>query len=161
VTSSDQFVTETALRECHLPIIKPPAVLVGITGQGRTRGTATILRVTATINQHIAFLKPRESRYLAEYLRAVLTTVYGFLRDESDGAGSTKGAITCEQLASLRLPRPPLAEQTDIVAGIESRSKTFDPVVANLHANLVRLKERRSALIHEAVTGQLPIRGTA
>ena len=37
VICADQFVTDAALRECHLPVITPPAVLVGITGQGRTR----------------------------------------------------------------------------------------------------------------------------
>ena len=35
VTNASRFVTETALRECHLPKIQPPAVLVGITGQER------------------------------------------------------------------------------------------------------------------------------
>ena len=58
VSEAEQFVTERALKECHLPIITPPAVLVGITGQGRTRGMATVLLVEATINQHVAYLKP-------------------------------------------------------------------------------------------------------
>ena len=39
-----EFVTAAALRECHLPKIQPPAVLVGITGQGKTRGMATTLQ---------------------------------------------------------------------------------------------------------------------
>ena len=48
VTEAEQFVTETALAQCHLPRICPPAVLVGITGEGKTRGMATTLCIEAT-----------------------------------------------------------------------------------------------------------------
>ena len=40
VTGAEQFVTRRAVRECHLPIVKRGAVLVAITGQGKTRGRA-------------------------------------------------------------------------------------------------------------------------
>ncbi|MDY0390727.1 MAG: restriction endonuclease subunit S [Desulfobulbus oligotrophicus] len=72
VTGASRGVTDKALKECHLPIISPPAVLVGITGQGKTRGMASILMRHATINQHLAYLKPQDGRLLAEYLRFVL-----------------------------------------------------------------------------------------
>jgi type I restriction enzyme S subunit len=57
ITDSEDFVTTLALQECHLPRIKPPAVLMGITGQGRTRGMASTLLFEATINQHVAYLR--------------------------------------------------------------------------------------------------------
>src|SRR5262249_36238048 len=53
VTEADQFITETAFRECHLPLVKSGSVLVGITGQGKTRGQAVVLSFEATINQHL------------------------------------------------------------------------------------------------------------
>ena len=43
VTASDQFVTAIALRECHLPLVKPGSVLIGTTGQAKTRGSAVVL----------------------------------------------------------------------------------------------------------------------
>ena len=36
IVVAEQFVTESALKECHLPRIKPGAVLIAITGQGKT-----------------------------------------------------------------------------------------------------------------------------
>ena len=60
VTEADQFVTPVALRECHLPLVKAGSVLVGITGQGETRGQATVLTFDATINQRMAFVTPRD-----------------------------------------------------------------------------------------------------
>ena len=41
ITKAEQFVTDLALRECHLPRLRPGSVLVGITGQGKTRGNVS------------------------------------------------------------------------------------------------------------------------
>src|SRR5690606_18508425 len=68
VSEAKRFVTELALRECHLPIIAPPAVLVGITGQGKTRGMAAPLMFEATVNQHLAYIKPQLERLGLPYL---------------------------------------------------------------------------------------------
>ena len=59
-SGADQFITETAFRECHLPLVKSGSVLVGITGQGKTRGQAVVLSFEATINQHLAFITPKK-----------------------------------------------------------------------------------------------------
>ena len=47
VDSADQFVTAAALTECHLPMVEPGSVLVGITGQGKTRGMSACLLYTS------------------------------------------------------------------------------------------------------------------
>ena len=156
VTVASRFVTETALRECHLPKIQPPAVLVGITGQGKTRGMAAVLGVEATINQHLAFIKPRTQALCADYLCHLLGHAYAFLRSDSDGAGSTKGAITCEQLANMKIPVPPRCEQIEICARIGQSLAVSMPVRSKIQASLDLLTERRAALITAAVTGQIP-----
>ena len=161
VTDASRFVTETALRECHLPKIQPPAVLVGITGQGKTRGMAAVLGIEATINQHVAFIKPRSQEIDAEYLCYLLGHAYAFLRSDSDGAGSTKGAITCEQLATMKIPVPPSGEQGDICSRIRQSLAVLKPLRAEIRRSLDLLTERRSALITAAVTGQIPLEASA
>jgi type I restriction enzyme S subunit len=155
VTSASRYVTETALRECHLPKIQPPAVLVGITGQGKTRGMAALLGMEATINQHLAFIKPRSQQISTEYLCYLLGHAYAFLRSDSDAAGSTKGAITCEQLASMKIPVPPIDEQIDICARIEKSLVVSIRLRSEITRSLDLLAERRSSLITAAVTGQI------
>lgn len=130
VVSAEQFVTDIALRECHLPIISPPAVLVGITGQGKTRGMASTLMIEATINQHIAFLKPTSDKIGVEYLRRFLDAAYAWLRLHSEGVGSTKGAITCEQLANTKIAVPPLHEQEFILEVIHRQTERLDLLVS-------------------------------
>lgn len=157
VEIASRFVTDAALRECHLPKIQPPAVLVGITGQGKTRGMAAVLGIEATINQHLAFIKPRTQALCTDYLCHVLGHAYAFLRSDSDGAGSTKGAITCEQLANMKIPVPPVGEQIEICARIGQSLAVSMPVRSKIQRSLDLLTERRAALITAAVTGQIPL----
>ena len=159
VTSSDELVTEVALRGCHLPKIPPPAVLVGITGQGRTRGMATTLLFEATINQHLAFIKASPELMHTWFLRRTLDAAYDYLRSESDGGGSTKGAITCEQLADLPVPLPPLPEQEAIADFLAGATSDIDPMMLKAEKAIERLSEYRTALITAAVTGKVDVRG--
>ena len=158
VTEAERFVTDLALTECHLPVIEPPAILVGITGQGKTRGMAAPLKFKATINQHLAFIKPRQGRLIATYLLRTLEMSYEHLRTESDGAGSTKGAITCDLLSQFSIPLPPLDEQVAIAEHLDVAAAKFDKLADDARRAIELLQERRSALISAAVTGKIDVR---
>ncbi|MCK6572455.1 restriction endonuclease subunit S [Myxococcota bacterium] len=161
VTSSDQFVTDAALRECHLPRLRPGTVLVAITGQGKTRGQAVVLSIEATINQHMAFVAPDPALVDAWFLRWSFHRAYDYLRSISDDAGGTKGALTCEDVAGLRIPVPPPDEQRTIVEHIARETAKLDAVRAATERTIALLKERRSALIAAAVTGELDVGAAA
>ena len=158
VTKAEGFVTERALRECHLPVIVPPAILVGITGQGRTRGMAAMLGIEATINQHVAYVKPSMAGLDVHYLLRVLESAYLKLRRDSEEAGATKGAITCEQIKNLHVPLPPLVEQCAISAFLDTETAEFNTLTAEAQRAIDLLQERRTALISAAVTGQIDVR---
>lgn len=161
VNEAKQFVTELALHECHLPIVEPPAILVGITGQGKTRGMAAPLAFKATINQHLAFIRPKKSLISVEFLLRALQMAYPHLRLDSEGAGSTKGAITCEQLGCFPIPLPPLQEQNEITAHIEIHSSRIDTLINKTEHSISLLREHRTALITAAVTGKIDLRENA
>ncbi|MGY0504266.1 restriction endonuclease subunit S [Luteimonas sp. e5] len=159
VLSADYFVTRTALEECHLPVLQPPVVLIGITGEGRTRGMAATLGIQATINQHIAYVKPDAERVRVEFLRLFFDMAYERMRFDSEGAGSTKGAITCQQISNMRLPLPPSVEQEKIGEYVHDTISRFSELEEEMLQTLTFLQERRAALISAAVTGQIDVRG--
>ena len=128
ILAADQFVTDVALLECHLPRVQPGSVLVAITGQGKTRGTAALLAVEATINQHIAFITPRQDVVRPEYLQLVLVGAYRELRRISDDSGSTKGALTCGDISHFKTAVPPREEQDQII--VRTERETHDCSVA-------------------------------
>ena len=157
VTGTDQFVTAHAVQECHLPLVKAGSVLIAITGQGKTRGRAVVLSIDSTINQHLAFIQPECSRLRPWFLRWTLFAAYDFLRSISDDTGGTKGALTCEQVANLRVPIPPPDEQAAILDHITVSTGRFDFLQSAAERTIAIIKERRSALIAAAVTGQIDI----
>lgn len=158
VTEGSDLVTDTALRECHLPRLVPPVVVVGITGEGKTRGMATIVTIECTINQHLAFIKPRNSRAQVAYLCHLFTPMYAPLRSASSGAGSTKGAITCEQLGNLKIPVPPTHEQGEIVTWLRNATSRTDELIDRVGMSIDMLREYRTSLISAAVTGKIDVR---
>ena len=155
VTHADQFVTSLATQECHLPLVKRGSVLVAITGQGKTRGRATVLSFDTTINQHLAFIYPKQSRLLPWFLKWTLFAAYDHLRCISDDVGGTKGALTCKEVANLRVPVPPVSEQASILAKISTSVNNCDSLQVAAKETISLLKERRAALISAAVTGQI------
>ena len=158
---ADQFVTDVALRECHLPLVKSGSVLVALTGQGKTRGQAVVLSLDATINQHLAYVSPDPLRLDPWFLRWTLFSAYEFLRSISDDAGGTKGALTCEDVANFRLPVPPIDEQHAIATSVARETGKLEKLRAVTGRTIALLRERRAALIAAAVTGRIDIRATS
>jgi type I restriction enzyme, S subunit len=161
IDSADQFVTSTALRECHLPRVAAGSVLIAITGQGKTRGTSAVLGIEATINQHIAYVTPRLSVVSAEFLHLSLVAAYSTLRAMSDDSGSTKGALTCEDLKRFKLAVPPLEEQNQLVAVILRETKAADTAIARTDREIALVQEYRTRLTADVVTGKLDVREAA
>ena len=160
VTKADEFVTEVALQDCHLPLVKSGSVLIAITGQGMTRGQAVVLSCEATVNQHLAYVEFDHSRLDSWFLRWVFLVAYEFLRSISDDAGGTRGALTCADIASFRIPIPPAREQRTIATYTSKRVRKLDELRTVTEKSISLLKERRTALITAAVTGQLSMEAT-
>ncbi|CDM23665.1 Type I restriction-modification system, specificity subunit S [Castellaniella defragrans 65Phen] len=151
---ADQFVTDVALAECHLPRVQPGAVLMAITGQGKTLGHCAVLRIEASINQHIAYLQTNTERAEPGFIRGYLETQYEYLRQVASGGGSTKGALTCAFLKGLPVPLPPtLDEQREIVTVLDALDRKI-----GLHQQKRGvLEELFKALMHKLMTGEIAV----
>ena len=161
IDSANQFVTHTALRECHLPKVPAGSVLVAITGQGKTRGMSAVLAMEATINQHVAYITPRVPLASPQFLKFALTAAYPQLRAISEDSGSTKGALTCEDLKRFKLAFPPRDEQDKLLKRIASDSGQLDKAILRLEGETDLLREYRTRLVADVVTGKLDVREAA
>jgi len=59
------------------------------------------------------------------------------------------------------LPIPPVSEQKEIAAHLAKISSDSENLLTSIQTSIALLKERRSALITAAVTGQIPLEGLA
>ncbi len=156
IEHADQFVTERAMKECHLPIVPANSLLIAITGQGKTLGNVALTRIDATINQHLAYVRFSNTQVEPEFLMWYLSTQYDQLRSVAHGAGSTKGALTCSYLKSLLVPMPSLNEQraiTDVLSKLEDKARTAERK-RNALQDLFR------TLLHELMTGKVRVNTT-
>jgi type I restriction enzyme S subunit len=93
-----------------------------------------------------------------DFLLRVFEMAYLKLRRDSEEAGATKGAITCEQIGNLRIPVPSISEQRDVVVFLDEETAKLDTLTAEAQKAIALLQERRSALISAAATGQIDVR---
>jgi type I restriction enzyme S subunit len=63
--------------------------------------------------------------------------------------------------AGIRIPLPPLPEQRVIVQQVGSRTAKVDQLIEKAREVVEMLQEYRSALITDAVTGKIDVRGAA
>lgn len=161
IDSADQFVTRAALRECHLPKVPAGSILVAITGQGKTRGTSAVLAVEATINQHLAYITNRPEIIASDFLHIALIAAYSTLRALSDDSGSTKGALTCEDLKRFKLPVPPVSEQSSLIESIAVETSAVSTAISRLEREIDLLREYGTRLVADVVTGKLDVREAA
>jgi len=161
ITNANQFVTEIALKECHLPIVPAGSLLVAITGQGKTRGTAALLTFETTINQHMAYITPNLNRISGEFLQLFLKGMYSVLRFISESSGSTRAALTVQDLKDFKVLIPSLDEQEHIVHGVKQRTSNLDEAAKHALQEIKLVQEYRTRLIADVVTGKVDVRGMA
>ncbi|MFC3459509.1 restriction endonuclease subunit S [Massilia haematophila] len=153
INGADSLVTNTALEECSLPLLRPGAVLIAIVGQGKTLGHCAILDVEATVSRHVGFIQPKESVICPGYLRGFLESRYEYLRQLASGNGSTRGALTCAILRNLRIPLPSIEEQQEIVAILD----TLDLKIDLQQRKRAVLENLFKTLLHKLMTGEIGV----
>lgn len=153
IKKADQFVTEVAQSECHLPRVKPGAILMAITGQGKTLGHCAVLDIEATVSQHVAYLQTNVSRAEPRFIRGYLETKYEYLRQVAAGGGSTKGALTCAFLRDLPIPSPNIDEQREIASILDA----LDLKIALHKQKRVVLEELFKSLLHKLMIGEIRV----
>jgi type I restriction enzyme S subunit len=155
IVEANEFITEQALAESSLRLLPEGTVVVGLVGQGKTRGMSAILGMTATINQNLAAICPGP-KISSEYVFYLFQAMYVSLRE--DGRGGNQAAINCKMLASLQIPVPPIQEQNDIAAFLNTLSEQINTLENESNGAIQLLQEHRSALISAAVTGKIDVR---
>lgn len=70
----------------------------------------------------------------------------------------TNGAkIMNNEMAVIKIPFPPLDEQTKIADFLDKKTQTIDNIVININKQIEALKELRKTLINDVVTGKIKV----
>ena len=93
---------------------------------------------------------------------AALIAVHGRREVELEATGASASMVNIAQsvILNLQVGLPPLDEQGAIIASVVSGAQRYDTLISTTESSIELLKERRSALITAAVTGQIDLRAT-
>ena len=158
VTKPSEYITRRAFEECSVSLVPKGSVVVGLVGQGRTRGMCALLGLSTTISQNLAAIIPAQDADGA-YLHRFLDAHYAHLRNL--GRGGNQEALNCDLVARLRILVPPKVEQEQVVRYLHRKLSVVDAARLNAKSQIALLREYRARLIADVVTGKLDVRGTA
>jgi type I restriction enzyme S subunit len=153
IRKTRETITDAGLRHSSTKLCAPGTVLIGMIGEGRTRGQVAILEITACTNQNAAAIHVARSEHIPEFVYFALASQYEATR--RIGSGNNQKALNKSRVQDLTLVLPPPDEQSAAVAEIESRLAVADHTAAETRIQLARAMRLRQAILTHAFAGKL------
>lgn len=148
ITTAEKFITEEGLNNSSTKWIKSDTTLIALTGA--TCANIGFLRFQACANQSVVaideFPDKANSRFLFYMLISMRKQI---LTHQSGGA---QAGINDGNVKNLFLVVPPLNEQLKIAQYLDHQTVIIDQLIQQKERLIELLKEKRQAVINEAVT---------
>lgn len=147
------FINDDHARQLEYASVETGDVLLNITGASILRSAVVPAEVgPARVNQHVSILRPDTNQVLPGYLHAWLISpaMYSYMYSQS--VGSTREAITKEQILRFPMVLPTLEEQRAIVGFLDAKTAEIDGLVEKLQREVELLERYRRELIAYTVT---------
>lgn len=133
-------ITNDGYNNSGTHIIPPSCVLIGLAGQGKTRGTAAINHVELCTNQSIAAILPNPRLFNSLYLYHYIDNKYLELRNLSAGDGG-RGGLNKQILLDFEVNLPSLDEQKATASFFEN----LDSLIQSSTKKIESLKQVKAA----------------
>lgn len=151
VTASKECVTEKALKETALKLYHKGTVLIAMYGQGKTRGTAAVLGIEATVNQACAALTVHSG--CSKFLFYQLQNSYHAIRRLSNTGNQEN--LNVEIIKNFKILWPDELEQQKIATILS----TQDKVIELKEKLLAQKQQQKKYLMQQLLTGRKRLPG--
>lgn len=159
---SKDCVTEQKAKQLSVCQVRPGDVLLAKVGS--PPGDACVYPIDeplGIVTQDVVRIRPERTKVVPEYFCFLMNSGFGRSLVDSISVESTRKRFGLGELKQLRVVLPSVPEQEQIVTWIEERTSKIDVLIQKSEQSTTLLKERRSALITAAVTGQIDLREAA
>ena len=139
---------------------KPKFGDVYMVKSGATTGAVARVETHEDFNiwSPLAVLRPHEEKSITDYLFYVLKSKPFFYSVELSWSYGTQQNIGMGVISNIRMALPPVEEQQEICQYLEPLLQKIEDQREKINTVLDRLKEYRSTLITNAVTGKIDVR---
>jgi type I restriction enzyme, S subunit len=138
--------------------VLPGDVLLNITGASIGRCYFVDDKLgEANVNQHVCIIRPLKG-FITKFIYFLLCSNIGQIQIDLEQTGGGREGLNFEALSSFVIPAVNKEEQLAIVQHIETKCSRIDAIISKFKRQIELLKEYRTALISEAVTGKIDVR---
>lgn len=153
IKSTRETITELGFQNTSTDLHPVGTVLLGMIGEGKTRGQAAILDIAACNSQNSAAIRVSEAGLPPEY-------IYYFLQGEYErtrklGSGNNQPALNKSRVQAIVFALPPLSEQYVIVQELERLLSIADAVQQSIEKELNKAASLRHSILKRAFEGEL------
>ena len=153
ITATRETITAAGYDNASVNLHPKGTVLLGMIGEGKTRGQVAILDIPACNSQNSAALRVSEVGLSPGFVFYYLMGQYEATR--RIGSGNNQPALNKSRVQEIVLPLPPLAEQHRIVAEVERRLSVIQQAETAVEASLRRAERLRQSILKRAFCGEL------
>lgn len=145
-------ITEDGLKNSSTKLIPANSVLIGLAGQGKTRGTVAVNLVELCTNQSIAAILPNK-QFSYWFLYHNLEYRYEELRSLSTGEGG-RGGLNLGIIKRIETDFPSIDEQEKIASCLNN----LDDEIGILEKQKQLLTKQKKGLMQKLLTGKIRVK---
>lgn len=153
IAETKETITEEGLNNSSTQLNPPGSVMLGMIGEGKTRGQVAILDIEAANNQNCAAIWVPDTDLPPEFVYAWLWSRYEDTRRGS--SGNNQPALNKSLVERMSLPLPPVAEAQEISRRLEAQLDGIAQQEAAIERLLKQSTAQRQNILRAAFTGQL------
>ena len=144
-------ITEVGMDSSSTHFIPAECVLIGLAGQGKTRGTAAFNTFPLCTNQSIAAIYPNPNKFDSKFLYYKMDTQYDQLRELSSGDGG-RGGLNKKLILDYEVVIP---QSIDEQAAIATILTEMDYEIENLEMKLTKYRQVKQGMMQQLLTGKI------
>ena len=153
ISTTRETITEQGLANSSTQINPAGSVLLGMIGEGKTRGQVAILDIDAANNQNCAAIWVPETEVPPEFIYYWLWSRYDETRRGS--SGNNQPALNKSLVEAMPMPLAPVAEMREVVEQLSVQLSGIEVQEREI-AHLLRLAAaQRQNILRAAFAGQL------
>lgn len=153
ISKSKESISEDGLKNSSTQVNPKGSVLLGMIGEGKTRGQVSILDIDAANNQNCAAIWVTETQIKPEFVYFWLWSQYDATR--SGSSGNNQPALNKSLVEKIPMPLPPLDEIEIIVETLITALANISEQESAVHHSLTQAVAQRKNILKAAFSGQL------
>ena len=153
ISATKETITQSGLDNSSTQLNPRGSVLLGMIGEGRTRGQVAILGIEAANNQNCAAIWVPETDVPSEFVYAWLWSRYEDTRRGS--SGNNQPALNKSLVERMPFPLPPVSEAVEIASMLEVRLQALAEQERYIERLLHQSTAQRQNILRAAFSGRL------